>query len=141
MRMAAGYVLTLLVFFGNIGLPVYSHTCATAGDTFLSVGLHTESCGAHEEAIQLTPPCCHKPKVEKKHACCTETVGRLALSFHFVSAYKLQPIVAQAYEIEPVWAFGEFYLPVQAKSEIPLDRPPPWIAVSHFLSSICTWRI
>ena len=141
MRIVSGYVLTLLVFFGNIGLPVYSHSCATAGDTFLSVGLHTESCAANEKAAEIAPPCCHKPKVEHKHTCCTETVGRLALSFHFVHLGKLQPIVAQSFELAPIFVFSQEFLPREATSHIPVNRPPPWASVPHFLASICTWRI
>ncbi|MEY4288137.1 MAG: hypothetical protein RLZZ30_225 [Bacteroidota bacterium] len=75
--------LSLLLFFGNIGIPVFTHACEEDG-VFTSFFINQQShC---QEKISNLPPCCQK---EKKKNCCHDEKTVVQLDEKYVQSQAL----------------------------------------------------
>ena len=75
--------LSLLLFFGNIGIPVFTHACEEDG-VFTSFFINQQShC---QEKISNLPPCCQK---EKKKKCCHDEKTVVQLDEKYVQSQAL----------------------------------------------------
>jgi len=76
--------LSLLLFLGNIGIPVFTHACEEDG-VFTSFFIQQQNHCQDEEVSNL-PPCCQK---EKKKNCCNDEKTVLQLDEKYVQSQTL----------------------------------------------------
>jgi len=76
--------LSLLLFLGNIGIPVFTHACEEDG-VFTSFFIQQQNHCQDEEVSNL-PPCCQK---EKKKNCCNDQKTVLQLDEKYVQSQTL----------------------------------------------------
>lgn len=75
---------TLLLFVGNVGIPVFTHACEEDG-VFHSYFIQSNSHCDESEKKEL-PPCCENKKTEKKNCCHDEkTFIQLKLDYSSTS--------------------------------------------------------
>lgn len=75
--------LSLILFFGNIGIPVFTHACEEDG-IFTSFFINQQN-HCQEETSDL-PPCCQK---EKKKNCCHDEKTVVQLDEKYVQSQGL----------------------------------------------------
>ena len=77
--------LSLLLFFGNIGIPVFTHACEEDG-VFTSFFVNQQSHCQEEEELSNLPACCQK---EKKKNCCSDEKTVVQLDEKYVQSQAL----------------------------------------------------
>jgi hypothetical protein len=121
------FFFTLILFIGNIGIPVFTHACEEDG-IFRSYFINTENHCENEQSD--LPPCCESEENEKDDCCHDETdLIQLKLDysitwnqFHFTDLYYLQTPSIQAIFAENS-ALSTTTLPTNKGKDPP---PKPW---------------
>jgi hypothetical protein len=121
------FFFTLILFIGNIGIPVFTHACEEDG-IFRSYFINTENHCENEQSD--LPPCCQTEENEKDDCCHDETdLIQLKLDysitwnqFHFTDLYYLQTPSIQVIFAENS-ALSTTTLPTNKGKDPP---PKPW---------------
>lgn len=121
------FFFTVVLFIGNIGVPVFTHACKEDG-IFRSYFVNTENHCENEQSD--LPPCCQSEEDEKDDCCSDETdLIQLKLDysltwnqFHFPDYYFFQAPQIQAIFAENS-ALSTTTLPTNKGKDPP---PKPW---------------
>jgi hypothetical protein len=131
--------LSLLLFFGNIGIPVFTHACEEDG-VFTSFFVNQQSHCQEEEELSNLPACCQK---EKKKNCCSDEKTVVQLDEKYVQSQALSV---------PIFVFNcpahttEFSFQVLQTKDISViqtweDPPPIRESGRDILIQHCVFRI
>lgn len=110
----------LLLFVGNIGVNIYTHSCKEDGVSisyFVNSG--EEHCANHKEK---TPPCCNRS--EKESDCCNDELDLVKINLDFYhTAQEFQcPIITS----ELISVFTTYYIAESQSKQISnYEDPPP----------------
>jgi len=74
--------LSLLLFLGNIGIPVFTHACEEDG-VFTSFFIQLQNHCQEETEVSKLPPCCQE---EKKNNCCSDEKTIVQLEEKYVQS-------------------------------------------------------
>ena len=112
--------LSLLLFLGNIGIPVFTHACEEDG-VFTSFFINQQN-HCKEERSDL-PPCCQK---EKKKNCCHDEKTVLQLDEKYVVTHALSiPEFHFSFPTKEFYTFDPNLFPSEVVSLQTWDDPPP----------------
>ena len=129
--------LTLLLFFGNVGVPVYTHICKEEG-SFISLFYQDNShC---EKKEQNLPACCRKK--QKKDCCHNESkIYKLQSEFSFSSVKILfeTPIIIEEKTI--FCSLSNFQINALESKQFSVIDPPPLIYGRRMLIKNQVFRI
>lgn len=126
--------LVLLIFTGNIGWDVFTHTCEEDGVSVAYVINTINHCEEHNEKL---PPCCQQE--HEKDDCCDDEVSYYNLKFDFfenIQLHVFQVIFIQPSHYEIIDEVRKDELIVQYT-----NTDPPPISLSRRLSVIQTYLI
>ena len=130
--------LSLLLFFGNIGIPVFTHACEEDG-VFTSFFIQQQN-HCQEEEVSNLPPCCQE---EEKKNCCSDEKTVVQLEEKYVQSQELD--VPTFAFICPAQTAVFSYSGIQAKdiSVVQSWEDPPPIRKSgrKILIQHCVFRI
>ena len=120
------FFFTLILFIGNIGIPVFTHACEEDG-IFRSYFINTENHCENEQSD--LPPCCQSEENEKDDCCNDETdLIQLKLDYSITwNQFHFSDYFFQTREIKAVYS-SEFAL---AKTVLTTNKgkdppPKPW---------------
>lgn len=139
-------LLTLLVFSGSIGVPLYRHTCLHERITIRTLFTASDHCETgHSKVLpEKVESCCAVPaeKQQIKEHCCTEEVTRLALPFSYVEHARLIHFVAPD-ALLPVRSYQYVIADISENNSVvyvAYADPPP-LSVRERLPVNCCWRL
>jgi hypothetical protein len=131
--------LSLLLFFGNIGIPVFTHACEEDG-VFTSFFIKLQNHCQEETEVSKLPPCCQE---EKKNNCCSDEKTIVQLEEKYVQSQVLS-VPTFAFIYPPQTAVFS-YSGIQAKDITILqtweDPPPIRESGKDILIQHCVFRI
>jgi hypothetical protein len=111
--------LTLFVFFGTIGVDVFSHICNEDGVEVSYFVASVDDCDDHHELEKKS--CCDE---EPEDDCCTTEQDHLQLKLDYFHAFHISPVVVPSSD----WFglnFIEIDLPTVRNELVRQNLPPP----------------
>lgn len=117
------FFFTLILFTGNIGIPVFTHACEEDG-IFRSYFINTENHCENEQSS--LPPCCESEEDEKDDCCHDETdIIQLKLDYSLTwNQFQLDNFYYQVAEIKAVYANDFSLLETVFTTNKGKDPPP-----------------
>jgi hypothetical protein len=134
----------LFAFVGNIGVRVFTHSCAEDG-IFRSYFIENRSHCKDKKVHETLPPCCQKSAgtscgVTVKENCCTDEVDVFKVTLDFFSWDKVDLELAEIQENRRIVLFQTNSQSAEVSIHSNVD-PPPKPSGKDLLTHLCTYRI
>lgn len=114
------FTTIFLIFVGNVGLPVFNHSCKENG-VFTSYIFNHNACVCANEKV---PPCCEKDK-DKEDGCCSDSLDVLKnnCDYERTANYKLA-LFALLSDNNTVNTIQDRVLIPQIENSVDFEQPP-----------------